>query len=103
MIDILAPLKDLLPRVVCKDGVTLSVQASRTHYCLPRDDLGPYVAFEVGFPSVKPPRTWKQYCEDWKTPTETVYSCVPASVVERFIKRHGGLKSGRLPDTAVFP
>ena len=84
----------LRERVVCADGVSLSVQASEFHYCSPRDNAGPFVEVEVGFPSVKPPRSWKAYCEDWKRPTGTVYGYVPVALVARFIKAHGGVASG---------
>lgn len=33
--------------VVCDDGARLSVQASRTFWCVPRNDVGPYSAVEV--------------------------------------------------------
>ena len=32
--------KEVEARILCADGVSLSVQASRTHYCVPRDDHG---------------------------------------------------------------
>lgn len=40
-----------VPAIECADGFTMSVQASRSHYCTPRNDVGPYTAVEVGFPS----------------------------------------------------
>ena len=40
-----------IPEIVCKDGTTLSVQASEFHYCTPRDNKGPYTHVEIGFPS----------------------------------------------------
>lgn len=82
----------VVDKIRCADGTTLSVQASRFHYCAPRDDIGPWSKVEVGFPSVKPPRTWKQYAETWSDPTGTVYAWVPVEVVRRFIKQHGGEK-----------
>lgn len=78
-----------MPAIKCADGTTLSVQASNYHYCTPRDDNGPWTAVEVGFPSVQPPDTWTQYCEDSTKPTDTVYACVPVSLVREFIAEHG--------------
>ena len=37
--------------VVCADGFEMSVQASRGHYCSPREDVGPYTTVEIGFPN----------------------------------------------------
>jgi len=39
------------PRVVCKNGFSLSVQASQYRYCSPRSDTGPYTHVEIGYPS----------------------------------------------------
>ena len=77
-------------RIVCKDGADLSVQASRTHYCNPRDNDGPYTHVEVGFPSVAPPESWREYAEEWERPTDTVYGYVPVELVQAFIDLHGG-------------
>ena len=38
-------------RVHCADGFNMSVQAGPHSYSSPKDDMGPYVAVEVGFPS----------------------------------------------------
>ena len=38
--------------VVCADGFSMSVQASETHYCSPREDgAEKYTAVEVGYPT----------------------------------------------------
>lgn len=78
------------PRITCADGASLSVQASRTHYCTPRDSVGPWIEVEVGYPSVAPPETWREFCEDWEHPTDTVYGYVPIDLVRKFIADHGG-------------
>jgi hypothetical protein len=87
----------VIERIVCADGVSLSVQASDCHYCTPRDDAGPYTHVEVGYPSVVPPRSWMQYAEDRQHPRGTVYGYVPIEMVVRFIKRHGGISKGAMP------
>lgn len=82
--------------VYCNDGVlSMSVQASRLHYSTPRTDEGPYTHVEVGFPSVKPPQSWAEYCDgDFETkPCDTVYAYVPLELVAEFIELHGGLKT----------
>ena len=80
-----------MPRLVLADGTSLSVQAGEYSYSSPRDNNGPYASVEVGFPSTTPPETWKQYCEDWDTPTNTVYAYIPLSLVLIFIGAHGGI------------
>jgi hypothetical protein len=88
--------KEAAPRVECKDGTTLSVQASETHYCSPRENNpGFYRTVEVGFPSIAPPETWKDYFDgDWDSEdrTDSVYGYIPIALVEAFIDEHGGCK-----------
>lgn len=81
----------LVPRLTCKNGLTLSVQASQTHYCQPRNDGGPWTHVEVGFPSQKCDKLL-QYAEEEKNPTDTVYAYVPIEVVAQVIDDAGGLK-----------
>lgn len=81
--------------ITCKDGFSMSVQASRFHYCLPRDTLkdGAYVAWEVGFPS-KPQKVLAPYKErTGEKATASVYSCVPTEIVDAIIAKHGGIES----------
>lgn len=79
-----------LPRMVCASGLKMSVQASRTHYCLPRDNAGPWVEVEVGFPSERV-ESLMEYAEDPDSPTGTVYAGVPVDVVEAIVDANGGL------------
>ena len=79
-------------RIVCIDGATVSVQASCAHYSLPRACVpGKYFKIEAGFPSVAPPESWMEHCEDVGTPTETVYGYMPTGLVWEFVRAHGGL------------
>jgi len=78
------------PAIVCGDGLELSVQASHTHYCLPRENDGPYSAVEIGFPSDVIPEIM-QWAETPATPLETVYGYVPVEVVDAVIAAHGGI------------
>ncbi len=79
----------VLPKIKCKDGFSLSVQASRMHYCYPRTDKGPWHAFELGMPS-DPVESLLEYAEDPDRLTETVYACVPIQLVVDIINEHGG-------------
>lgn len=87
-------MKPIADKIKCKDGVSLSVQASRFHYSSPRDDDGPYTAVEVGFiqdadgNAVTPPDSWREYAEG-EFPND-VYAYVPVELVEDFITSHGG-------------
>ena len=83
--------------VVCADGFSMSVQASETHYCSPREDgAEKYTAVEVGYPN-PPERLLMYLAEDQDAPTMTVYPFVPAQLVALVIAKHGGMVSGTLP------
>lgn len=77
------------PRIECKDGFTISVQASRFHYSEPRENSGPYTRVEVGFPTEKCEELM-EYAENASEPTDTVYAYVPIEIVEALIEKHGG-------------
>lgn len=74
----------------CKSGLTMSVQASFFAYCHPRNDEGPYLSVEVGFPSRQIDEIM-EYAENPATPTETVYAYVPTTLVEQIVNNNGGL------------
>jgi len=80
-----------IPRIVCKDGFSMSVQASKFNYASPRrDNAWPYYEVEVGFPSeVEPELLYK--AEDIENPTDTVYGWVPVELIEKIVEKHGGL------------
>ena len=79
-------MKDIAPHIVCADGMKLSVQASRHHYCTPKTNDGPYTEVEVGYPTDEPPASWDEYGEAGCG----VYAYVPVDMVRRFILDHGG-------------
>ncbi len=87
-------------RVKCSDGFSMSVQASRSHYCNPRDNVGPWYSVEVGMPSHLD-MLLRPYAEDPNEPTDTVYGWVPGVIVNSVIEAHGGLVSGELPPMVV--
>jgi len=78
-------------RIYCADGFSLSVQASAMHYCTPRETgLDEYTAVEVGFPNRRI-KLLREYAEDPKDLTGTVYARVPVKIVARIISKHGGV------------
>ena len=81
------------PMVICKDGWSISVQASKEMYCSPREDIndGNYETVECGKPSEREELLMK-YAEDFSEPKNTVYPYVPIEIVEEVIKKHGGVK-----------
>lgn len=82
---------EIRPHIKCADGFTVSVQASVTHYCLPRENgLTEYRNVELGFPSAEDPLIM-EYAESPETPTATVYICVPVEVVCELVEKHGGI------------
>ncbi len=83
--------------VVCADGFSMSVQASETTYCNPRDNMGPYIEAEIGFPSAKEELIMR-WADDPGQPTETVYGYVPRQVILNVIAKHGGMVEGELPN-----
>jgi hypothetical protein len=88
-------------RLVCHDGFSVSVQASRCHYSTPRENNEPrYFAFELGFPSEDMGVLINDYAEDKDEPLNTVYAYVPGELVQAVIDLHGGIK-GRHFDEAV--
>lgn len=80
------------PRIVCKDGFSMSVQAGEGIYCAPRMclDNGEYESVEIGFPSNEEPLI-NEYAENSTDYTDTVYGYVPIELVDEVIAKHGGL------------
>lgn len=81
------------PRFYCGNGVSLSIQASRHHYCSPRVDSYPswtqYNLVEVGFikgpngEPFSPPEIWGKYGDNGVF--SDVYGYVPVELVHSFI------------------
>lgn len=78
------PFKAPVKAVRCKDGTTLSVQASVNHYSSPRADVGPYTQVEVWNASA--PVTEFDYSEDEPS------AYVDIQKVVKLIDNHGGLQ-----------
>ena len=81
------------PRIVCKDGFSISVQGSKNHYCQPREYLidKDYESVELGFPSVADDLI-EEFAENPECPCNTVYGWVPIDIVEKLVEKHGGIK-----------
>lgn len=83
-------------KVTCRDGFSVSIQASKFHYCEPREDgHNKYNSFELGFPNMREKMLMK-YAEDKDKPTETVYGYVPFKVVNKLIQKHGGIEDEKM-------
>ena len=90
------------PRITCKDGFTMSVQARDGAYCTPREDYPdtPYTNVECGYPSSKPTtKALLEYAECFGDHdyTDTVYGYVPVEVVQAELDAHGGITEGCMP------
>ena len=81
---------DYFPKIVCKDGFMMSVQASDRHACCPKTmdffKLALYSEVEVGYPS-EPEELLNPYQH---LVSSSVYENVPLEVVQEIIRKHGG-------------
>ena len=84
-----------LPQIVCVDGFTMSVQVGFSLYSTPKKVAKRYSAVEIGFPSEHEPlieefaETFHQ--EDVTDYTDIVYPYVPVKIVNKVLKKHGGI------------
>lgn len=87
-----------MPAVICADGFKMSVQASKYHYCSPRDDEGPYESVEVGYPSSPEPLLGITNDGD-------VWGYVPVEIICNIVNKHGGFKewNGKNTESASIP
>lgn len=93
------------PHLVLEDGTRLSVQASETHYCKPRNEAGRYYKVEVASTEKHelleehmdgpPPQMSGEMCY--------LYAYVPTEKVEEVIRRRGGVKKVSLPVRIGYP
>jgi hypothetical protein len=85
------PYIQIRPRIIFSDGFSVSIQASSCHYCVPRNNIGPYTHFEIGFPS-EIVDDWIPYCEgsaESEDPRQMVYPRVPLNLIVNELKLHG--------------
>ena len=85
-----------LPHIVCTDGFRMSVQVGFNLYSTPKKVAKRYSAVEIGFPSEHEPLieeyadcyTFEELDIDF---TNTVYGYVPVKIVDKVLKKHGGI------------
>ena len=87
-----------LPKIVCSDGFEMSVQVGFSLYSTPKKVAKRYSAVEIGFPSDHEPliEEWAEFIpfgnEDGSIDyTDTVYPYVPVKIVNKVLKKHGGI------------
>ena len=87
-----------LPKIVCSDGFEMSVQVGFSLYSTPKKVAKRYSAVEIGFPSEHEPLIeeyaetfYKEDGEDVTDYTDTVYPYVPVRIVDKVLKKHGGI------------
>ena len=78
-------------RIECPDGFSISVQASKYHYCSPREtNMGWYNEVECGYPSTDDiSDELKKYAETPSNYISSIYGYVPIRIVIRELNRHG--------------
>ena len=90
-----------LPHIVCVDGFEMSVQVGFSLYSTPKKVAKRYSAVEIGYPSEREPLI-EEYVElgifdsvnsgeKFVDYTDTVYPYVPVKVVNKVLKKHGGI------------
>ena len=87
-----------LPHIVCTDGFTMSVQVGYSLYSKPKKVAKRYSEVEIGYPSEHEPLLEKYVESFYKEPDytdsiypDTVYPYVPVKVVDKVLKKHGGI------------
>lgn len=85
-------LNTIRPRVLCKDGFSVSIQANHNAYCTPEADLedSNYTEVELGYPNQED-ELLLDYAEDVDCLTDTVYPYVPIEIIEKVCENHGGI------------
>ena len=90
-----------LPHIVCTDGFSMSVQVGYSLYSTPKKVAKRYSEVEIGFPSEREPLLEESVelgifdlqsnDEKFVDYTDTVYPYVPVKVVDKVLKKHGGI------------
>ena len=89
-----------LPHIVCTDGFTMSVQVGYSLYSTPKKVAKRYSEVEIGYPSERESLLEKYvelsiYDDNFVDYTDTVYPYVPVKVVDKVLKKHGGIDINR--------
>lgn len=86
-----------LPRIFCNDGFSLSIQVGYSLYSEPKKVAKRYSKVEIGYPSEHESliEEWAEFTpfEEDEEPdyTGTVYPYVPVNIVDKVLKKHGGI------------
>jgi hypothetical protein len=82
-----------VPIVKCKKGSELSIQASPTHYSIPKDEKGPYRSVEVGQSTNQDPiRKLEPYKEGHRARRGLrIYAYAPLRLVAEVVVDRGGI------------
>ena len=87
-----------LPHIICADGFSMSVHVGYSLYSTPKKIAKRYSAVEIGYPSDHEPliEKWAEFIpfgDEDEVPdyTGTVYPYVPVGVVDKVLKKHGGI------------
>lgn len=80
----------ILKRVLLRNGVSLSIQASEYHNCIPKKNVNydKYTHFEGGFPSEAIPELM-EYAEEPQDPCNSIYPYVPREVLSTIFNKYG--------------
>ena len=85
-----------LPHIVCSDGFSMSVQVGYSLYSKPKKVAKRYSEVEIGYPSEHEPLI-EEYAECYTFEeldihfTDTIYPYVPVKIVDKVLKKHGGI------------
>ena len=85
-----------LPHILCTDGFTMSVQVGYSLYSTPKKVAKRYSNVEIGYPSEHEPLI-EEYAECFTFEeldidfTDTIYPYVPVKIVDKVLKKHGGI------------
>ena len=85
-----------LPQIVCTDGFTMSVQVGYSLYSEPKKVAKRYSKVEIGYPSARESLLEEyvelsMFDENFVDYTDTIYPYVPVKVVDKVLKKHGGI------------
>ena len=85
-----------LPHIVCSDGFEMSVQVGYSLYSEPKKVAKRYSKVEIGYPSEREPLLEEYvelsiFDEKFVDYTDTVYPYVPVKIVNKVLKKHGGI------------
>ena len=79
------------PRILCKDGFSMSVQGGDGIYSTPRENSMFFFNVEVGYPSKKEKSLMPHIGGNKGCPKDTIYGYVPIETVDDIVKKHGGI------------